>query len=104
MRGDVELKRDVENELNWEPGVNAAEIGVIVKDGVVTLTGYVPSYAEKLHAEKAVKRVHGVMALAEEIEVRLPAVCQRTDADIARTVANTLEWDVFVPHDRVKVK
>ena len=69
---DIDLQRDVLDELKWEPSVNAAHIGVSVKDGVVTLSGHVPSYAEKYAAEKAAKRVHGVKAVANEIEVGRP--------------------------------
>jgi osmotically-inducible protein OsmY len=103
MNTDTELKNDVLAELRWEPSVNAAEIGVAVKDGVVTLTGYVDSLYEKWAAERAIKRVSGVKAMAEEIEVRLPGLSERTDADIARAAANGLEWNVYVPHDRIKV-
>jgi osmotically-inducible protein OsmY len=103
MKGDAELQRDVIDGLRWDPSVNAAGIGVAVEDGVVTLTGYVDSLAEKWAAEHAVKRVFGVKAVAEEIEVRLPALSQRTDADIARSAANALEWNVLVPHDRITV-
>lgn len=104
MKSDIELKRRVEEELRWEPRVNAAEIGVAVKDGVVTLTGYVDSWAEKWGAEHAVKRVAGVVAVAEEIEVRLPLDRQRTDADIARAAANALAWNTWLPPDAVRVK
>lgn len=78
---DTKLQQEVLDELKFEPSINAAEIGVTVTDGVVTLTGYVHSYAEKTMAEKAVKRVHGVRAVAEEIEVRLPSKVQRTDSE-----------------------
>jgi len=103
MKSDRELQIDVLDELRWEPGVNATDIGATVKDGVVTLEGTVDSFAEKWAAEKAVKRLPGVKALAVELEVRLPGSCERNDADIARTAKNVLEWDVLVPHDRIKV-
>ena len=80
---DSDLQRDVLDELKWEPSVNAAHIGVSVKDGVVTLSGHVPSYAEKYAAERAAKRVHGVKAVANELDVKLPGSSQRTDEDIA---------------------
>jgi osmotically-inducible protein OsmY len=92
------------NELKWEPSINPAEIGVAVKDGVVTLTGYVDSYAQKLTAEKAAKRVRGVRGVAEEIEVRIPSMTKRTDADIARAALNALAWNVRVPNELVQVK
>jgi osmotically-inducible protein OsmY len=104
MRTDTELQQDVMNELKWEPTIKAAEIGVAVKDGVVTLSGYVDSYVKKLAAERAAARVFGVRAVVEEIEVRLPGSLKRSDEDVAGAVANVLEWNVLVPHDRVKVQ
>jgi osmotically-inducible protein OsmY len=104
MKTDTELQRDVMNELKWEPTIRAAEIGVGVKDGVVTLSGYVDSYVKKLVAERAAARVSGVRAVAEEIQVRLPGSLKRSDEDIAGAVANVLEWNVLVPHDCVKVQ
>jgi len=104
MKTDTELQRDVMNELKWEPTIKAAEIGVGVKDGVVTLSGYVDSYVKKWAAERAAARVSGVRAVAEEIQVRLPGSLKRSDEDIAGAVANVLEWNVLVPHDRVKVQ
>ncbi|MFC1944773.1 BON domain-containing protein [Chloroflexota bacterium] len=92
------------NELKWEPTIKAAEIGVAVKDGVVTLSGYVDNYVKKLVAERAAARVFGVRAVAEETQVRLHISLKRTDEDIAGMVANALEWNVLVPHDRVKVQ
>jgi osmotically-inducible protein OsmY len=103
MKGDRALQIDVLDELRWEPGVNATDIGATVKDGVVTLEGTVESFAEKWAAEKAVKRLPGVKALAVELKVELPGSSERTDADIARAAENVLKWDVFVPHDRIKV-
>ncbi len=81
---DVDLQRDVLDELKWEPSVNASHIGVVVKDGIVTLTGRVPAYMEKYAAEKAAKRVYGVRAVANELEVELPGNSKRTDEDIVR--------------------
>jgi hypothetical protein len=103
MRSDRELQTDVLDELRWEPGVNATDIGVTVKDGVVTLEGTVDSLAEKSAAEKAVKRLPGVKALAVELEVNLPNSCERNDADIGLTARHVLDWDVLVPHGRIKV-
>jgi osmotically-inducible protein OsmY len=97
MKTDRELQLDVVDELRWEPGVDATEIGVTVKDGVVTMKGTVDSYAEKWAAERAVKRVSGVKAIAEELEVKLPGESKRSDADIAQAAENALEWDVSVP-------
>jgi osmotically-inducible protein OsmY len=101
---DLELKKSVESELNWEPSINAAEIGVAAKDGVVTLTGHVSSYWQKLAAERAATRVAGVRAVANELEIRLPSSSERTDEDIARAALNALSWSISVPADRIKVK
>jgi VCBS repeat-containing protein len=103
MKTDAELQRDVQNQLNWEPIVTAAQIGVTAKDGVVTLTGNVPSYFEKIEAEHVVGRVAGVKGIAEELQVNLPAFSQRTDADIAGSALNALAWDVSVPRDQTQV-
>jgi osmotically-inducible protein OsmY len=99
----VDLRNEVLDELKWEPSVNEADIGVIVKDGIVTLTGAVESFAEKSAAERAAQRVLGVKAVANEIEIRLPGSSKRSDADVARAAANAVEWHVFLPRDHVKV-
>ena len=101
---DLELKKSVESELNFEPSINAAEIGVAVKNGVVTLSGRVPSYWEKISTERAAARVSGVKAVANELEVRLPGSSERTDEDIAQAAVDTLRWSVLVPQNRIKVK
>ena len=88
MKTDSELQRDVLDELKWEPSVNAAHIGVAVNDGIVTLSGHVTSYWEKYAAERAAKRVYGVKAVANEIDVKLPGSSQRTDEDIAAAAVN----------------
>jgi osmotically-inducible protein OsmY len=103
MKNDTQLQKDVIAELYWEPSVNPAEIGVEVKDGVVTLSGHVSSYGEKLNAEHSAQRVAGVKALAVEIDVTLPGISNRTDTDIARSVENILEWSSFLPKDAIKV-
>jgi osmotically-inducible protein OsmY len=100
---DRELQEDVLRELEWEPSVNAAHIGVAVKNGVVTLTGHVFSYAEKYAAEKATKRVHGVRAVANELDVKLPGSSQRTDEDIAAAAVTALRANTLVPDDKIKV-
>jgi len=104
MKTDAELQQDIMDELKWEPTLKAAEIGVAVKDGVVTLSGYVDSFWKKWTAERAAARVFGVKAVAEEIQVRLPGSLKRSDEDIGGAVANALEWNVGVPYDRVKVQ
>jgi osmotically-inducible protein OsmY len=93
MRPDSEIKHDVEDELRWEPNVDPTDIAVAVKNGVVTLTGFVRSYAEKFAAERAVKRVAGVVGVANDLEVRLPQTDERPDPEIAReVVANLKIW------------
>jgi osmotically-inducible protein OsmY len=103
MRTDVQIQSDVLAELQWEPRVNAANIGVAVKDGVVTLTGYVQSYTERYQAEQAAKRVHGVRAVANDLEVRLSGDRVRTDTDIAADIVRALKWNPLVPDEKVKV-
>jgi osmotically-inducible protein OsmY len=100
-RTDTQVKADVAAELKYEPRVNANEIGVAVKDGVVTLTGWVDSYMKKVSAEEATHRVRGVKAVANEIEIRLAA--ERTDADIAAAAVRALEWDADVNVDNLDV-
>lgn len=100
---DIDLQRDVLDELRWEPSVNAANIGVSVKSGVVTLIGHVSSYAEKYAAEKAAKRVHGVLGVANEIDVKVRGASKRTDEDIAISCVNALKNNVVVPYDKIKV-
>ena len=103
MNSDRQLQLDVLDELRWEPGVKATDIGVTVKDGVVTLEGTVDSYAEKWAAEEAVKRLPGVKAVAMDIEVKIPGSNERTDTDIAQAAETALKWDVAVPHKQIKV-
>lgn len=103
MRTDQQLKQDVANELGWEPSVNEAHIGVSVKHGIVTLTGHVPSYGEKHGAEKAAKRVYGVKAVANELDVRLPSSSVRTNEDIAVACVEALAGHPAVPKDKIKV-
>lgn len=103
MKTDMELKQDVSDELDWEPSVNAAQIGVAVKGGVVTLTGHVPSYADKYTAEGTAKRVYGVQAVADELDVQLPGSAIRTDEDVAAACVRALKDDYSVPDDKIKV-
>ncbi len=104
MSNDLQLRQDVIDELEFEPSVNAAHIGVTANRGVVTLTGYVTSYAEKTAAERAARRVRGVRAIAEEIVVRLPSDTKRADDEIAARAVDILKWQVGVPADRIAVK
>jgi len=103
MKNDIDLRRDVLDELEWEPSVDAAHIGVTARDGVITLTGVVKSYSEKLTAERVAKRVHGVSAIANDIEVRLPGSAERSDSDIARAAVGVLKWRTSVPEGPVTV-
>jgi len=102
-QADEEIQKNVLAELKWDARVQPNEIGVVVKDGVVTLTGWVDSYTKRWAAEEAAHRVRGVKAVANEVEVRLPSVSERTDADIAAAAARALEWDAFIPLDRLDV-
>jgi len=102
-RTDEDIQRDVLAELKWDARVQPNEVGVAVKNGVVTLTGWVDSFTKKWAAEEAAERVRGVVAVANDIEVRLPTSAERTDADIAAAAVRALEWDAFVPEDKIKV-
>ena len=101
MKPDSELRRDVLRALEWDPSIDAQSIGVAAKNGVVTLTGYVPSYSDKWEAERIAKRVAGVTALANDVEVKLSS--ERTDPDIAEAARSSLKSDSRVPADRVRV-
>lgn len=103
MSDDRKLQQAVLEEFAWEPSVNPAHIGVTAKAGVVTLTGHVENYANKHAAETAARRVKGVVAVAEEIEVRLPAETRRGDSEIAAAAVERLAWDVSVPANAVQV-
>lgn len=104
MKNNEELQTDVQDAIKWEPLLHAAEIGVTVKDGVVTLTGTVDSYGKKLEAEKAAKNVSGVKAVVEKIEVDFPHSWSKTDNDIAVEVLNALKSNVVIPSEKLKVK
>lgn len=104
MSHDDQLQKAVMAELNWEPSITAAHIGVTADKGTVTLTGHVSSYGQKHAAEMATGRVKGVKAIAEEIEIRLPFELKRDDAEIATAAVNRLFWDTGTPRDAVKVK
>jgi len=103
MKTDAELQRHVMTELKWEPTIQAAEIGVAVKDGVVTLSGNVDSYAKKWAADRAAKRVFGVKAVMEDIKVTLAGSYKRADKDIAKSATDVLDWNLWIPRDRIKV-
>jgi osmotically-inducible protein OsmY len=101
---DLTLRQEILDELEWEPSVDAAHIGVVVDKGIATLSGHVSSYTEKLAAERAVTRVKGVTAIAENIEIRYPTAKRTADDQIAKRVVDIINWQVSVPSDRIKVK
>lgn len=100
---DIELRKDVLDELEWDPSIDARTIGVTVEDGIIGLTGHAATYADKTAAEKIVKRVHGVIGVANDIEVKLPIAAERDDIDITRSAVSALEWNVSVPEEAVQV-
>jgi osmotically-inducible protein OsmY len=104
MGTELDLKHKILAELEWEPSIDAAHIGVAVTDSVVTLTGAVASYAEKLTAERATKRITGVRAVANDLEVRPAVPAQRNDTEIARAAVSALQWDIQVPHEKITVR
>lgn len=104
MKNNAELQLDVQNAIKWEPLLHAAEIGVTVKDGVVSLTGVVDSYAKKMEAENAAKKVIGVKALVEKIEVTLPSSLIKSSVEIAAEVLRTLKSNWSVPEEKISVK
>jgi osmotically-inducible protein OsmY len=104
MKTDAQLKREVEAELEWEPAVDAAHVGVAVRDGVVTLSGHLETFAEKHLAERAVRRVAGVHAIAEEINVKLDQAHVRSDPDIAQAITNAFAWHTLIPRDQIQIK
>jgi osmotically-inducible protein OsmY len=104
MKTNAELQKDVQDAIKWEPLLNSAEIGVIVKNGIVTLTGTVDSYAKKLQAEHATKNVSGVKILVEDIEVKLPDPRSKTDVEIAGEIIAAFNANSFIPQEKITVK
>ncbi len=104
MKTDFEIQQDVMAEIKWEPLLNASEIGVAVKSGVVTLSGLVDTYTKKLLAEKAAERVQGVKAVAEDIDVKILGTGVKKDIEIAETALNLLKWNSSVLEDKIKIK
>lgn len=103
MKSDIEIQKDVIEQLKWEPFLNAAQIGVSVKNAIVTLSGQVDTYSKKMLAEKAAKKVAGVKAIAEDIQVGISPSYKRSDAEIAEAVVNALKWHTMIPEDKIKV-
>ncbi|MEP7350787.1 MAG: BON domain-containing protein [Sphingorhabdus sp.] len=104
MKSDSRIQQDVMDELQWEPSVDHANIGVAVSDGIVTLSGFVSTYTSKLAAEKAARRVAGVRGLAEEIEVHLASDPKTADPEIAKRIADVFDWSATIPKGKVDVK
>ena len=103
MKSDSEIQKDVIEQLKWEPFLNSAQIGVSVKNGVVTLSGQVDTYSKKVLAEKATKKVGGVKAIAEDLQVGISPSYKKTDTEIAEAVVNALKWHTMIPEDKIKV-
>ena len=104
MKSDSQIQADIIQELKWDPSVTHEHIGVAVSEGIVTLSGAVPSYIEKFAAERASQRVSGVKAVVEKIEVKIPGSYKKDDQDIAKAILNQFKWNVQVPHDHVKAR
>ena len=104
MKTDLQLHKDVLDEIRWDPRVTETEIGVAAKDGVVTLTGSVETYAQKYAVERDVERVTGVRAVADDLHVRPSGAFLRNDTDIAHSVVNALAWDIEVPAEKITAK
>jgi osmotically-inducible protein OsmY len=103
MKTDQQLRNDVLEQLRWEPSIHETEVATSVKDGVVTLSGYVDSFAEKYAAVRAIERLNGVVAVVDNLEVNLPSAHKRPDTDIAHAAVTALKWDITVPDDRIKM-
>jgi osmotically-inducible protein OsmY len=103
MRLDADIKRDVEDEIRWDPDIDATDIGVAVHNSVVTLSGFVRSYAQKTQAERDAKRVAGVAGVANDLEVRLPVIDQRPDPEVARDAVNALKAELPFSSEKIKV-
>lgn len=100
---DKELKQHVQNALDWEPGLDATDIGVSVDEGVATLRGNAASYSEKMTAERVALRVYGVKAVANDLVVHLPSGLERTDTEIAQAAVSALNWNTLIPNEHVSV-
>jgi osmotically-inducible protein OsmY len=103
MKSDSEIQKDVIDQLKWEPFLNSAQIGVSVKNAVVTLSGQVDTYSKKVLAEKAAKKVAGVKAIAEDLQVGISPSYKKSDAEIAEAALNALKWHTMIPEDKIKV-
>jgi len=104
MKSDIEIQKDVMEELKWDPFLKNSAIGVAVKNGIVTLSGQVDSYSKKIIAERAAKKVFGVKAIAEDLVVGISPSYRKSDAEIAEAVLNALKWNTLVPEENITVK
>lgn len=104
LSADEKVQRDVLDEMHWDPQVEPTDVGVEVSEGVVTLTGVVPSHKMRRAAAEAALRIHGVRGIVNHVDVKTPSSLQRTDTDIARSAAIAIEWDMIIPEGRVKVR
>lgn len=104
MKSDSQIQKDVMEELKWQPYLSSSEIGVAVKNGIVTLSGQVDSYSKKLAAENITRKVSGVKAVAEDIQVGISPVFRKTDAEIAEALVNALKWHSAVQEEKIKIK
>lgn len=104
MKTDVEIKTDVLEELKWQPDIDETQIGVIVEEGIVTLSGILDSFAKKLAAERAVKKVSGVRGIAMDVKVLFGEAFKKTDSEIARAAADALKWNAIIPEERISIK
>ena len=104
MRSDIQIQQDVMDQLKWEPGLTSAEIGVAVKNGIVTLSGIVDTFSKKITAENAAKKIAGVKAVAEEIQVGASPAYRKTDAEIADAVLFAIKWSTNIPDEKIRVK
>lgn len=100
---NAQIQKDVYDELKWDPRINETEVGVSVLEGVVTLSGFVPLYAEKIAAQEAAKRVAGVIAVVDDIKVKALSAFKKDDQDIAKAALSALEWHVWIPHNNIKL-
>lgn len=104
MKTDIELRADILAELQWDASIRDEDIAVAVKDGVITLAGTVDNYAQRYAAERAIERVKGAKGIVNDLQVKIPGVLSRSDADIAHAAVNALRWHIQVPEDRIRVK
>src|ERR1022692_4036621 len=103
MKTDAQIQHDVQDELGWEPQIKASGIGVAVKNHIVTLIGTVDNFLMKQQAEKAALRMSGVQGVANDIDVHLPDLSKKTDAELAEAAVHALRWNTIVPDDKIKV-